>query len=640
MLPALRPDLSAPAEVHAAPTPLASGGAGFRAVMDAFTGAAPHGDVADLLTDEDAGTPQEGAVQAATNTIERSGAADRVDGAGMISDVAVTPAEDTDTAQPLIQSRTEIGDPSVVEPASAEQNTFEPGAPVGPARLDDKPRQDALVAGDTDPRAALLGTGASAPGPQATDALPPDHREQTNTEPGARQAEPAAQTQPLTAPPMSAPPLSAPPLSAPLQALARLLVSGAADGAVAASGALGAGTASPAGAALAYPTPERSAQGTANNAGPPVAMPNSPVVAQGARPAIGDAVTVPRAAEIKRPAGSEALLQGRLNLANPPAAFSVPTVPATIATQPTQPLPGMPGTVQTAGNGQSFALSDAQSARPGLPASGPWAQPGATSTTTRPAAQAMATGLETAVTPPVGKGSIPPAAGIPATPPIDLSRNAQAGPQDDTAAWPREVALPAIVPSPLTSLPGTESVQRSDLGILSVSAPSGADAARPAPFLTTAGPPPGFETAQAISRQILDRLPPAGGPRFEIALAPAELGNVTLRLIGTDAGSLLVVQADRPETVDLMRRHIGMLESELRSLGHDALTVRFGGHGSGSTGWGPGTGTQGQAWGAPPDRQQAPDSGPGLPGSANDSSAGTALPPPSRIRTDQLDLRL
>jgi hypothetical protein len=635
MLPALRPDLFAPAEVHAAPTPLASGGAGFRAVMDAFMGAAPHGDVADLLTDEDAGTPQEGAVQAATNTIERSGAADHVDSAGMVSDVAATPAGDTGTAQPLIQSKTEIGDPSVVEPAAAEPNTFEPGAPVGPARLDDKSRQDALVAGDTDPRAALPGTGASAPGPQATVALPPDHREQTNTEPGARQAERAAQTQPLTAPP-----LSASPVTAPLQALARLPVSGAADGAVAASGALGAGTASPAGAALAYPTPERSAQGTANNAGPPVAMPNSPLGAQGARPAIGDAVTVPRAAEIKRPAGSEALLQGRLNLANPPAAFSVPTDPATIVAQPTQPLPGMPGTVQTAGKGQSFALSDAQTALPGLPASGPWAKPGATATTTRPAAQAVAMGLESAVTPRVGKGTIPPAAGIPATPPIDLSRNAQAGPQDDTAAWPREVALPAIVPGPSTSLPGTESVQRSDLGILSVSAPSGADAARPAPFLTTAGPPAGFETAQAISRQILDRLPPAGGPRFEIALAPAELGNVTLRLIGTDAGSLLVVQADRPETVDLMRRHIGMLEAELRSLGHDALTVRFGGHGSGSTGWGPGTGTQGQAWGAPPDRQQVPDSGPGLPGGANDSSAGTALPPPSRIRSDQLDLRL
>ena len=89
------------------------------------------------------------------------------------------------------------------------------------------------------------------------------------------------------------------------------------------------------------------------------------------------------------------------------------------------------------------------------------------------------------------------------------------------------------------------------------------------------------EVVQNIAQQMSAQISNSGSDGFEVALAPDELGAVRLRLHSSDAGSVLIVQAERPETVDLMRRHIATLEHELRSLGHDALTVRFAGNPSG-----------------------------------------------------------
>ena len=102
-------------------------------------------------------------------------------------------------------------------------------------------------------------------------------------------------------------------------------------------------------------------------------------------------------------------------------------------------------------------------------------------------------------------------------------------------------------------------------------------------FSHTAQPIPtkATEVVQNIAQQMSAQISTSGSDGFEVALAPDELGAVRLRLHSSDAGSVLIVQAERPETVDLMRRHIATLEHELRSLGHDALTVRFAGNPSG-----------------------------------------------------------
>lgn len=80
------------------------------------------------------------------------------------------------------------------------------------------------------------------------------------------------------------------------------------------------------------------------------------------------------------------------------------------------------------------------------------------------------------------------------------------------------------------------------------------------------------EAAQQIGAQILN----LGKGRFELTLAPAELGKVEMWLQETDNRLTLTVNAERAETMDLIRRHIGLLEQELRQLGFGGLSLNMG----------------------------------------------------------------
>lgn len=54
----------------------------------------------------------------------------------------------------------------------------------------------------------------------------------------------------------------------------------------------------------------------------------------------------------------------------------------------------------------------------------------------------------------------------------------------------------------------------------------------------------------------------------EITLSPAELGRVRLSLTETDGAIRVIVQTERPETAELIRRHLGELGQDLRDLGY------------------------------------------------------------------------
>lgn len=73
----------------------------------------------------------------------------------------------------------------------------------------------------------------------------------------------------------------------------------------------------------------------------------------------------------------------------------------------------------------------------------------------------------------------------------------------------------------------------------------------------------------------------AGGP-IEVTLAPPELGRVHMALRDQDGALSLSLSADRPETLDLMRRHADLLEKDLRMLGYGSIAFHFGQGGSGS----------------------------------------------------------
>lgn len=93
--------------------------------------------------------------------------------------------------------------------------------------------------------------------------------------------------------------------------------------------------------------------------------------------------------------------------------------------------------------------------------------------------------------------------------------------------------------------------------------------------------------AQDIGRQLSDAMTGMPDRPVEIALSPEELGRVRMVITTTDGTVSLQVVAERPETVELMRRHADLLAQDLRQLGFDQLDLRFSGQSDGRAGEGP-----------------------------------------------------
>ncbi|MFW5642213.1 MAG: flagellar hook-length control protein FliK [Roseicyclus sp.] len=98
----------------------------------------------------------------------------------------------------------------------------------------------------------------------------------------------------------------------------------------------------------------------------------------------------------------------------------------------------------------------------------------------------------------------------------------------------------------------------------------------------------GAATAQHAASQILASLPrpvsDLGTGALEVALDPPELGRVRLSLVEVAGAMTLSITAERPETADLMRRHLDLLAQEFTRAGLDAPSVRIGGEGGGAGG--------------------------------------------------------
>ena len=66
------------------------------------------------------------------------------------------------------------------------------------------------------------------------------------------------------------------------------------------------------------------------------------------------------------------------------------------------------------------------------------------------------------------------------------------------------------------------------------------------------------------------------GP-VELALQPEELGKVRMTMsAGADGSMTVSMHAERPETLELLRRHIGDLARDLQAMGFDNLSFSFG----------------------------------------------------------------
>lgn len=87
---------------------------------------------------------------------------------------------------------------------------------------------------------------------------------------------------------------------------------------------------------------------------------------------------------------------------------------------------------------------------------------------------------------------------------------------------------------------------------------------------------PRADLRPATAHQIVDAIRQGPG-RVELTLSPEELGRVTLTIASQDGTMTVMVSAERPETLDLIRRHIDLLMQEARSAGFAGLEFGFGG---------------------------------------------------------------
>ncbi|MCK0095790.1 flagellar hook-length control protein FliK [Yoonia sp. F2084L] len=84
------------------------------------------------------------------------------------------------------------------------------------------------------------------------------------------------------------------------------------------------------------------------------------------------------------------------------------------------------------------------------------------------------------------------------------------------------------------------------------------------------------EMARHAANQIAVVINNSSGKATEIALNPEELGRVRLSMTAVDGAITLHMSTERPETQDLLRRHIDVLAQEFRALGYDTISFSFG----------------------------------------------------------------
>lgn len=82
--------------------------------------------------------------------------------------------------------------------------------------------------------------------------------------------------------------------------------------------------------------------------------------------------------------------------------------------------------------------------------------------------------------------------------------------------------------------------------------------------------------ARGAVAQIAEALRAPSEGTVEIRLSPEELGRVRLSMTPGEAGLVVQLSAERPETLDLLRRHVELLAADLRDLGYTGLEFSFG----------------------------------------------------------------
>lgn len=308
-------------------------------------------------------------------------------------------------------------------------------------------------------------------------------------------------------------------------------------------------TGAPGSATAQIPVNDTPDLASARTPAPPVADPlPAGTVADPVRAPLGREIAVPAAARPEAPAGFAATADPRQNMAA--AGADMPSVHAQAATETTAP-------------GSSTAPSGGQ-ANPGPPAS------------------TLAGGATSPAVAPVLEGGS-------TSPPSEDRRAARSGPvrgaevQNAPATLTRSVGqaatgtllqadVAALGPSDDIVRAGTFPADPQDAALSTgVTDAPRSEAPRQGPFA-----PPLAEAPRPAMRAMAETLNRAPDGMVEVTLSPEELGRVRLTLHPGDSGITVSIAAERPETLDLMRRHADLLGSAMRELGYDDVSLDFG----------------------------------------------------------------
>ena len=190
--------------------------------------------------------------------------------------------------------------------------------------------------------------------------------------------------------------------------------------------------------------------------------------------------------------------------------------------------------------------------------------------------------------------SAPPPAQATVAPSMPIAQKAE--PRSDKVTPPPATPLPTVAASPgsppnvpnqmvppltLASKPSVTGAETSDPARSAVAdlTPLGRGGAEPVTSQTApqpTAPTPRMDLAAHVARQIGDIAQHMPARPVEISLSPEELGRVRLSLSTHETGIVLNVLAERPETTDLLKRHIGLLGQQFQSLGFENIAFSFG----------------------------------------------------------------
>ena len=92
------------------------------------------------------------------------------------------------------------------------------------------------------------------------------------------------------------------------------------------------------------------------------------------------------------------------------------------------------------------------------------------------------------------------------------------------------------------------------------------------------------ELPRHLSQQLAQAMQHGGNRPVELHLNPVELGRVKISLQTSDGSVTVHIMADRPETLDLMRRHMDLLAQDFRAIGFNKPQFSFAQNGSGEGG--------------------------------------------------------